>query len=69
MITLGHDIPTNLFFNAGYMYGDIFQMYSMADTTNKYWEKFGRYLGDAFIRIFWRRKFTRNFEYDITEEN
>lgn len=55
MIMLGHDIPTNLFYNIGYIYGDLWSMYSMNDGTNLYWEKFGRYLGDATIRIFWRR--------------
>ena len=33
MITLGSDIPTNLFFNIGYMYGDIFSMYDLDNST------------------------------------
>lgn len=69
MITLGADIPTNLFFNIGYMYGDIFSMYDMADTTKDYWEKFGRYCGDFLIRIFWRREFLRNFDYGEDDED
>lgn len=69
MITLGHDIPTNLFYNIGYMYGDIFSLYDMSITTQNYWEKFGRYCGDFFIRIFWRRKFLRNFSYGDDDED
>ena len=68
-LTLGADIPTNLFFNIGYMYGDIFSLYDMPNTTNNYWEKFGSYIGDAFIRIFWRRKFLKNFSYGEDDED
>lgn len=69
MLTLGAEIPTNLFFNVGYMYGDIFSLYDMSITTNKYWEKFGRYIGDFFIRIFWRRKFLQNFDYGEDDDD
>lgn len=69
LLMLGHDIPTNLFYNVGYIYGDIWTMYGLNDGINKYWEKFGQYLGDATIRIFWRRQFTRNFDYDIEDDD
>lgn len=38
-------------------------MYAMSQTANNYWEKFGKYVGDFAIRIFWRKQFTRNFNY------
>lgn len=37
LITIGHDILTNLFFNIGYMYGDVFSIYDMADNTKDYY--------------------------------
>ena len=67
LITLGSDILTNIFFNIGYMYGDVFATYTMNATTYKYWEKFGKYCGDFLIRIFWRRQFLRNFDYGEDE--
>ena len=41
----------------------------MADQTNNYWEKFGKYVGDFVIRIFWRKQFTRNFDYHELDED
>lgn len=29
LLTIGHEIPTNLFYNIGYMYGDLWSMYFM----------------------------------------
>jgi len=68
LLTIGHEIPTNLFYNIGYMCGDIWQMYFMDDSTKDYWQKFGRYIGDFVIRIFWRRSFTKNFDYGDEDE-
>ena len=33
LLTLGHEIPTNLFYNVGYMYGDIFSLYDLSITA------------------------------------
>jgi hypothetical protein len=69
LLTIGHEIPTNLLFNMGYMYGDIWSLYTLSQYDGKYWERFGRYIGDFVIRIFWRREFTRNFTYDQDFDN
>jgi hypothetical protein len=33
LLTLGHEIPTNLFYNVGYMYGDVFSLYDLSITA------------------------------------
>jgi len=48
----------------GYMYGDIWSLNTLDTASALYWSRFGRYVGDFLIRIFWRREFTRNFNYD-----
>lgn len=66
LIKLGSHIVTNLFFNAGYLYADAFAIWDLvtnqADST-LFFKKIGIYSGDILIRFFWRRRFTRNFEY------
>ena len=68
LIMISNDYVTNLFFNLGYMYQASFEIYSTAkDTTTatneNYFRNIGISTGDILIRFFWRRRFTRNFEY------
>jgi len=68
LIMISNDYVTNLFFNLGYMYQASFEIYSTAkDTTTStnenYFRNIGISTGDILIRFFWRRRFTRNFEY------
>lgn len=68
LIKLGTGVVTNLFFNAGYIYADSMAIYSLTSdpiesVSNLWWKKLGIYSGDILIRFFWRRRFTRNFEY------
>lgn len=62
-IMVNNEITTNVIFNLGYMYSDLVTIYSLQETDANYWNNFGVYFGDLFIRFFWRRRFTRNFEY------
>ena len=67
MIKLGSNIVTNLFFNLGYIYASSFAIYDQVTNlfaSTLYYKKLGIYSGDILIRFFWRRRFTRNFEYD-----
>lgn len=63
-IMVNNQIITNVIFNAGYMYADVLTIYGLESTDADYWNKFGIYLGDLFIRFFWRRRFTRTFDYN-----
>jgi len=62
-IILYHDILTNVLFNLGYMYNDIFSFVTLEETAQDFWTKIGYFWGDFFIRIFWRNDFTTTFEY------
>lgn len=62
-IIIVDDVLTNLIFNIGYMYTDIENFVTIASTTPDYWKTIGSYLGDFFIRIFWRQDFLTNFVY------
>lgn len=62
-IILVNDVVTNLLFNAGYMYNDVIQVLTMTAADPDYWQKIGLYLGDFFIRFFYRKSFLTNFEY------
>ena len=63
LITLSNKYVTNIFFNMGYIYQDIFSLTRLSTTDKNYYRNLGIYLGDVLIRFFWRRRFTRNFEY------
>ena len=67
LIIISNDIITNLFFNLGYIYADIFALYELEPANANYWRNLGIYSGDITIRFFWRKRFTRNFEYDQVE--
>jgi len=54
---------TNIFFNAGYMYQDVNSIRELKATDKDYHNNLGVYSGDFFIRLLWRRRFTRNFAY------
>jgi hypothetical protein len=62
-IMISHHYLTNLLFNAGYMYADVVSILELKNTSTNYFENLGIYSGDFLIRIFWRRRFTRNFSY------
>ena len=64
IIELSNQIFTNLFFNLGYIYADIVAINELKADNSKYWKNLGIYSGDILIRFFWRRRFTRNFEYE-----
>jgi len=64
MITLQNEYVTNLTFNLGYIYQDIAAIVALSFADDaKYWNLLGIYLGDIIIRFFWRKRFTRNFDY------
>ena len=62
-IMISHHYLTNLLFNAGYMYQDVRSLIELKNTDANYHENLGIYSGDFLIRIFWRKRFTRNFSY------
>jgi len=62
-IILVTDILTNILFNLGYMYNDVFSFVELEETAQDFWKKIGYYCGDFFIRFFWRNDFTTTFEY------
>lgn len=41
--------------------------FKLEDTQDEYYKYVGTYLGDFFIRIFWRDPFYTTFEYDTYE--
>jgi len=57
------DVLTNLVFNLGYMYTDIESFVLIQPAAVDYYKKVGLYMGDFFIRIFWREDFLTNFVY------
>ena len=64
-----NDVFTNIVFNMGYIYQDIASIMEIwaafggpPKTTDRV-DNLGIYIGDILIRFFWRRRFTRNFEY------
>ena len=57
------DVLTNLIFNLGYMYNDVFSFITLEDTAQDFWAKEGYFIGDFLIRFFWRNDFTTTFEY------
>ena len=62
-VVISNRYLTNIFFNAGYMYQDAKSLLNLLNTDKDYATNLGIYSGDLFIRIFWRRRFTRNFSY------
>jgi len=52
---------TNVLFNAGYLYTDVTNYLSLDPVDVDYWNKTGGYLGDFFIRFFWRPAFSQTF--------
>ena len=62
-IMISNNFITNVFFNAGYMYQDVSSIRSLKNTDTDYHTSLGVYSGDFFIRLFWRKRFTRNFSY------
>ena len=62
-IMISNRFFTNIFFNAGYMYQDAVSIRDLKNTDTDYHNNLGVYAGDLFIRIFWRKRFTRNFDY------
>jgi len=62
-IMISNDILTNVFFNMGYMYQDVSSILDLKNTDSQYHNNLGVYSGDFFIRVFWRKRFTRNFSY------
>jgi hypothetical protein len=62
-IIISNEFLTNVFFNAGYMYQDVSSIMELKNTDKNYFTNLGVYSGDFFMRIFWRRRFTRNFSY------
>jgi hypothetical protein len=52
---------TNVLFNAGYLYSDVTNYLSLDAADEDYWSKAGGYLGDFFIRFFWRPAFSQTF--------
>lgn len=67
LIKLGLHTITNLFFNAGYIYADSFALYDLFTNQKEstlFYKNMGIYFGDITIRFFWRRRFTRNFDYE-----
>lgn len=62
-IILVTDVLTNILFNLGYMYNDVFSFVELEETAQDFWKKIGYYCGDFFIRFFWRNDFTTTFEY------
>lgn len=62
-IMISNNFFTNIFFNAGYMYQDVSSIRELQTTDADYHNNLGIYSGDFFIRLFWRKRFTRNFSY------
>lgn len=62
-IILVTDVLTNILFNLGYMYNDVFSFITIEETAQDFWAKIGYFCGDFFIRFFWRNDFTTTFEY------
>lgn len=72
-IRLSSDVLTNIYFNLGYIYNAVYHAYFLVDTylglTDKstadddFLYQVAIYVGDIFIRFFWRDRFVRNFEY------
>lgn len=48
----------------GYIYADAVAINNLQAANASYWKNLGIYSGDILIRFFWRRRFTRNFEYE-----
>lgn len=67
LITIGNDIFTNLFFNAGYIYADVVAILDLTEATTLDYNRLGIYSGDILIRFIWRKRFTRNFEYSMAD--
>lgn len=62
-IVLVNDWLTNVLFNIGYMYNDVIMFLTLATNTVSYWQKIGLYLGDFFIRFFYRKSFLAQFQF------
>lgn len=62
-IILVTDVLTNLVFNLGYMYNDVFSFVTLEETAQDFYAKIGYFCGDFAIRFFWRNDFTTTFEY------
>lgn len=62
-LILSNRYLTNVFFNAGYMYQDVVSLMDLKNTDADYYTNLGIYSGDFLIRVFWRRRFVRNFSY------
>jgi hypothetical protein len=45
---------TNVIFNAGYIYTDVTNYLNLDAADVDYWYKAGGFMGDFFIRFFWR---------------